>query len=159
MEEKDLASGKIISVIGPVVDIRFPSDSMPQMLNAVTIDMGGGKTLTVEVEQMIGNDTVRCVAMDSTDGLVRGMEAVDTGASIAVPVGRGTLGRVFNLLGDAIDQAGPVSYEKKHPIHREAPGFQDQLPATELFETGLKVVDLICPYAKGGKIGLFGGAG
>ncbi|MBR4749203.1 MAG: F0F1 ATP synthase subunit beta [Abditibacteriota bacterium] len=154
-----MASGKIISVIGPVVDIRFPSDSMPQMLNAVTIDMGEGKTLTVEVEQMIGNDTVRCVAMDSTDGLVRGMEAVDTGESIAVPVGRGTLGRVFNLLGDAIDQAGPVNYEKKHPIHRDAPGFQDQLPATELFETGLKVVDLICPYAKGGKIGLFGGAG
>ncbi|MBP5274981.1 MAG: F0F1 ATP synthase subunit beta, partial [Abditibacteriota bacterium] len=154
-----MASGKIISVIGPVVDIRFPSDALPQMLNAVKISMSGGKTLTVEVEQMIGNDTVRCVAMDSTDGLVRGMEAVDTGGPIAVPVGRGTLGRVFNLLGEAIDEAGPVTATETLPIHREAPGFQEQLPATELFETGLKVVDLICPYAKGGKIGLFGGAG
>ncbi|MBQ9359118.1 MAG: F0F1 ATP synthase subunit beta [Abditibacteriota bacterium] len=154
-----MASGKILSVIGPVVDIKFSAESLPQMLNAVTIAMPGDKTLTVEVEQMIGNDTVRCVAMDSTDGLVRGMEAVDTGGPIAVPVGRGTLGRVFNLLGDAIDEAGPVTYEKRLPIHRDAPGFQDQLPATELFETGLKVVDLICPYAKGGKIGLFGGAG
>ena len=115
-----MASGKILSVIGPVVDIKFSAESLPQMLNAVTIAMPGDKTLTVEVEQMIGNDTVRCVAMDSTDGLVRGMEAVDTGGPIAVPVGRGTLGRVFNLLGDAIDEAGPVTYEKRLHIHSHA---------------------------------------
>ena len=118
-----------------------------------------GQTLTAEVAQMLGNDIVRCVSMQSTDGLVRGMDAIDTGGPITVPVGKETLGRVFNLLGETIDQRGPVDIKQRLPIHRLPPSFEEQIPATEVFETGLKVVDLICPYAKGGKIGLFGGAG
>ncbi len=151
--------GKVIRVIGPVVDIAFDENELPNILNAVEIPDVQGHTLTVEVSQMIGNNVVRCVSMQSTDGLVRGMEAVDTGTSIQVPVGEETLGRVFNLLGETIDGRGEVKTDKKLPIHRAAPAFEEQIPATEVFETGLKVIDLICPYAKGGKIGLFGGAG
>ena len=155
-----MVSGKVVSVIGPVVDVKFPTDALPQILNAIEINRGEGQNpLVIEVAQMIGNDIMRCIAMDSTDGLVRGMEAVDTGGPIKVPVGKATLGRIFNLLGDTIDNSGNVDYEERLPIHRNPPDFEEQVPATEIFETGLKVVDLICPYAKGGKIGLFGGAG
>ena len=141
------------------MDIKFPPDALPQILNAVHIPDVQGQTLTAEVAQMLGNDTVRCVSMQSTDGLVRGMQAVDTGGPITVPVGRETLGRVFNLLGDTIDKKGPIEVKQRLPIHRLPPSFEEQVPAVEMFETGIKVVDLICPYAKGGKIGLFGGAG
>ncbi|MCE5322663.1 F0F1 ATP synthase subunit beta [bacterium] len=154
-----MATGKVVEVIGPVVDIRFPSNELPEMMNAIHIPNVQGKTLTAEVAQMLGSDVVRCVSMQSTDGLVRGMEAIDTGKPIEVPVGRETLGRVFNLLGETIDNKGAFTATDKWPIHRPAPPFEEQIPATEVFETGMKVVDLICPYAKGGKIGLFGGAG
>jgi len=154
-----LASGKVVSIIGPVVDIKFSPSDLPAMLNSIEIPNVSGETLTVEVAQMIGNDVVRCIAMQSTDGVVRGMEAIDTGGPICVPVGKETLGRVFNLLGNPIDERGDVHTEKKLPIHRVAPSFEEQIPATDIFETGLKVIDLICPYPKGGKIGLFGGAG
>ncbi len=154
-----MATGKVTQVIGPVVDISFPADELPEILNAVIIPNVRGETITVEVAQMVGNDTVRCVSMQSTDGLVRGMEAIDTGSPITVPVGRETLGRVFNLLGEPIDNRGPIDAKQRLPIHRPPPSFEEQVPAVEMFETGLKVVDLICPYAKGGKIGLFGGAG
>ncbi|MEN6519577.1 MAG: F0F1 ATP synthase subunit beta [Armatimonadota bacterium] len=155
-----MATGKVVSVIGPVVDIQFPSDGLPEILSAIVIkDKNHEAGLTVEVAQMLGNDIVRCIAMDSTDGLQRGTDAVDTGGSISVPVGRNTLGRVFNLLGDTIDKRGPVETEERWPIHRSAPPFEEQVPATEMFETGIKVIDLICPYARGGKVGLFGGAG
>jgi F-type H+/Na+-transporting ATPase subunit beta len=151
-------AGEVVQVIGPVVDVRFPQEALPAILNAVEIAASEG-TLVVEVAQMLGDDIVRCIAMDSTDGLVRGTKAVDTGAPIAVPVGEETLGRVFNLLGNPIDERGPVVTAERWPIHRPAPEFEDQVAATQMFETGLKVVDLICPFARGGKIGLFGGAG
>ena len=154
-----MASGKVVSIIGPVVDIKFSPSDLPAMLNSIEIPNVSGETLTVEVAQMIGNDVVRCIAMQSTDGVVRGMEAIDTGGPICVPVGKETLGRVFNLLGNPIDERGDVHTEKKLPIHRVAPSFEEQIPATDIFETGLKVIDLVCPYPKGGKIGLFGGAG
>ncbi|WP_353093744.1 F0F1 ATP synthase subunit beta [Tissierella praeacuta] len=150
--------GKIVQVIGPVVDIRFNEDSLPELLNAIEIDMNE-KKLIVEVAQHVGDDTVRCVAMDSTDGLVRGMEATNTGKSIAVPVGKETLGRLFNVLGEAIDGKGEVKAKQTSPIHRPAPSFEEQETSKEIFETGIKVVDLIAPYSKGGKVGLFGGAG
>ncbi|BCW99308.1 MAG: ATP synthase subunit beta [Armatimonadota bacterium] len=154
-----MAEGKVVQVIGPVVDVQFPGDSLPELLNAVVIKRDDGKDLTVEVAQMLGDDVVRCVAMASTDGLVRGMPAIDTGGPIRVPVGPQTLGRVFNLLGEPIDERGPVEAEQTMPIHRKPPAFEDQSPAVEMFETGIKVIDLLCPYAKGGKVGLFGGAG
>ena len=154
-----MAEGKVVQVIGPVVDVQFPGDSLPELLNAVVIKRDDGKDLTVEVAQMLGDDVVRCVAMASTDGLVRGMTAVDTGGPIRVPVGPKTLGRVFSLLGEPIDERGPVEAEEFMPIHRKPPAFEDQSPAVEMFETGIKVIDLLCPYAKGGKVGLFGGAG
>ncbi len=154
-----MAEGKVVQVIGPVVDVQFPGDSLPELLNAVVIKRDDGKDLTVEVAQMLGDDVVRCVAMASTDGLVRGMPAIDTGGPIRVPVGPQTLGRVFNLLGEPIDERGPVEAEQTLPIHRKPPKFEDQSPAVEMFETGIKVLDLLCPYAKGGKVGLFGGAG
>lgn len=150
--------GKIVQVIGPVVDIRFSEDSLPELLNAIEIEREG-KKLVVEVAQHVGDDTVRCVAMDSTDGLVRGMEAVNTGKSIAVPVGKETLGRLFNVLGEAIDGKEDVNAAQTAPIHRPAPSFEEQETSKEIFETGIKVVDLIAPYSKGGKVGLFGGAG
>jgi len=154
-----LATGKVAQVIGPVVDIKFPPEELPEILNAIHIPDVQGQTLTAEVAQMLGNDIVRCVSMQSTDGLVRGMQAIDTGGPITVPVGRETLGRVFNLLGETIDKKGDIDIKQRLPIHRDPPSFEDQVPAVEMFETGIKVVDLICPYAKGGKIGLFGGAG
>ncbi len=151
-------TGTISQVIGAVLDIRFAPDSLPNLLNAIEID-NHGKKLVVEVAQHIGDDTVRCIAMGSTDGLVRGMEAVDTGASIKVPVGEQTLGRVFNLLGEAVDNKPQPETEEKWEIHRPAPTFEEQEASKEVLETGIKVVDLIAPYLKGGKIGLFGGAG
>ena len=151
-------TGTISQVIGAVLDIRFAPDSLPNLLNAIEIDNKGQK-LVVEVAQHIGDDTVRCIAMGSTDGLVRGMEAVDTGASIKVPVGEQTLGRVFNLLGEAVDNKPQPETEEKWEIHRPAPTFEEQEASREVLETGIKVVDLIAPYLKGGKIGLFGGAG
>ena len=156
MSEKHI--GKVIQVTGPVLDIRFPEGELPALLNAIEIDNHGEK-LTVEVAQQTGDHTVRCIAMKSTDGLVRGTAAVDTGKQITVPVGEACLGRVFNLLGETVDDQGPVITEEQWPIHRNAPEYEEQVPATEILETGIKVVDLICPYAKGGKIGLFGGAG
>ncbi|MDP4094256.1 MAG: F0F1 ATP synthase subunit beta, partial [Bacillota bacterium] len=150
--------GKIVQVIGPVIDVRFEDGQLPKIYNAISMQKSGGKVVA-EVMQHLGNETVRCVAMSSTDGLVRGMEAVDTGGSIKVPVGKEVLGRVFNVLGEPVDKAGEVNAKEYLPIHRPAPGFEDQKPATELFETGIKVIDLLAPYAKGGKIGLFGGAG
>jgi len=154
-----LAIGKVDQVIGPVVDIRFEPNELPEILTAIQIPNVLGQTLTAEVAQMLGNDIVRCISMQSTDGLVRGMDAISTGKPIEVPVGNETLGRVFNLLGDPIDKRGPVQTREKWPIHRPAPSFEERIPVVEMFETGLKVVDLICPYAKGGKVGLFGGAG
>ena len=150
--------GTVIQVMGPVLDIRFGEGQLPQLLSAIEVK-NGEATIVAEVAQHIGDNVVRCIAMSSTDGLQRGAEAVDTGAAISVPVGEACLGRVFNLLGQPIDEAGPVEAEEKWPIHRSAPAYEEQQPATEILETGIKVIDLICPYAKGGKIGLFGGAG
>ena len=149
--------GRVIQVIGPVVDIEFPK-GVPAIYNAVNIE-GGNLKVVVEVEQHLGEDRVRCVAMQPTDGMVRGMKAVDTGAAIMVPVGPGTLGRVLNVLGEPVDEFGPVKSEKRYPIHRPAPAFDEQSTKLEMFETGIKVIDLIEPYLRGGKIGLFGGAG
>ncbi|MCC8049268.1 MAG: F0F1 ATP synthase subunit beta [Clostridiales bacterium] len=150
--------GEVVQVIGPVLDIRFPHDELPALLNAIEID-NHGKKLVAEVAQEIGDNTVRCIAMSSTDGLVRGTKAVDTGSAITVPVGEECLGRVLNLLGEPVDEKPPVDSKERWSIHRPAPSYEEQTPATEILETGIKVVDLICPYAKGGKIGLFGGAG
>jgi F-type H+-transporting ATPase subunit beta len=156
-----MATGIVKQIIGPTVDIEFPSDALPNILNAIRIeDPRRGVTITVEVAQHIGNNIVRCVSMQSTDGLVRGLKAVDTGGPITVPVGEQTLGHIFNLLGDTLDTDAPLPEpNKRWPIHRPAPPFTEKLPATQIFETGIKVIDLLAPYAKGGKIGLFGGAG
>ena len=150
--------GTVIQVQGPVLDIRFPDDQLPKLLNAIEIPLGE-RVIVAEVAQHIGDNVVRCVAMSSTDGLQRGVEATDTGAPISVPVGDQCLGRVFNLLGQPIDNKPAVEGDDRWPIHRPAPSYEEQQPATEILETGIKVIDLICPYAKGGKIGLFGGAG
>ena len=152
-------TGKIVQVIGPVVDIRFTSDHLPAIRNAIHITFPDGRQMTVEVAQHVGDDIVRCIAMSSTDGLVRGMDCVDTGAPITVPVGEEVLGRMFNVLGEPIDGLGPVEAKVHMPIHREAPTFAQQQTSTEILETGIKVIDLLCPYNKGGKVGLFGGAG
>jgi len=156
MAEKNI--GKVVQIIGPVLDIRFSEDNLPRLLNAIEVQ-GKDNKVIAEVAQHIGDDTVRCISMSSTDGLVRGIDAVDTGRPISVPVGKATLGRLFNVLGDTIDELGEAKTNDKMPIHRPAPSFEEQQTATEIFETGIKVVDLIAPYAKGGKIGLFGGAG
>ena len=156
MSEKHI--GEVVQVIGPVLDIRFAHDELPALQNAIEIDNNGAK-LIAEVAQQVGDNVVRCIAMNSTDGLVRGTKALDTGGSITVPVGETCLGRVFNLLGEPIDNKPVPETEERWTIHRQAPSYEEQNPATEIFETGIKVVDLICPYAKGGKIGLFGGAG
>ena len=150
--------GTIVQAIGPVLDIRFPNDAMPQLLNAIEIEHDG-KKLVAEVAQHIGDDVVRCIAMSSTDGLQRGIPATDTGSPITVPVGEACLGRIFNLLGEPVDNGPNPEAEERWPIHRPAPSYEEQESTTEILETGIKVVDLICPYAKGGKIGLFGGAG
>ena len=153
-------TGKIVQVIGPVVDIRFEPDHLPSIKNAIKIkNSETGVTMTAEVAQHIGDDIVRCIAMSSTDGLVRGMDCVDTGSPIEVPVGDEVLGRMFNVLGEPIDGLGEVKASKYMPIHREAPTFAQQQTTSEILETGIKVIDLLCPYSKGGKIGLFGGAG
>ena len=156
MSEQNM--GTVVQIIGPVLDIKFAADALPKLLNAITID-NHGRIITVEVAQHIGQDTVRCIAMESTDGLVRGMKAVDTGGPITVPVGDKNLGRIFNLLGQPVDSKPPVEGEERWPIHRPAPSYEEQESTTEILETGIKVIDLIAPYAKGGKIGLFGGAG
>jgi F-type H+/Na+-transporting ATPase subunit beta len=155
--------GYITQVIGPVVDVKFPGGKLPQIYNALTItgtnEAGQHISLTVEVQQLLGDNQVRAVAMSTTDGLVRGLEVVDTGAPISVPVGKATLGRIFNVLGEPVDNQGPVNAESSLPIHRDAPKFTELETKPSVFETGIKVVDLLTPYRRGGKIGLFGGAG
>lgn len=153
-----MANGKITQVLGAVVDVQFIDGNVPAILNAVTTQ-NEGKTLVMEVAQHLGENTVRCIAMDSTDGLVRGTEVVDTGAPISVPVGAEVLGRILDVIGQPIDERGAVNTKEFYPIHRSAPSFTDQATETEQLVTGIKVIDLMCPYAKGGKIGLFGGAG
>ncbi|MBE5942489.1 MAG: F0F1 ATP synthase subunit beta [Lachnospiraceae bacterium] len=157
MAEKNV--GKITQIIGAVLDIKFSEGKLPEINDAITIATKDGGELTVEVSQHLGDDTVKCIAMGPTDGLVRGMEAVATGAPITVPVGENTLGRIFNVLGQPIDNKPAPECEQHFPIHRKAPEFSEQATETEILETGIKVVDLLCPYQKGGKIGLFGGAG
>ncbi|HXF74493.1 MAG TPA: F0F1 ATP synthase subunit beta, partial [Methylomirabilota bacterium] len=158
-----MATGKITQVLGAVVDVEFGDSSLPPIYNALRVsnpaisDEPGN--LVLEVAQHLGENTVRCIAMDTTDGLVRGMEAIDTGAGITVPVGAETLGRVLNVIGEPVDEMGPIPAKKKYPIHRPTPEFVDQETKVQAFETGIKVVDLLAPYARGGKIGLFGGAG
>jgi F-type H+-transporting ATPase subunit beta len=154
-----MAEGQILQIIGPSVDIRFPENEGPQLLNAIKVQ-DKEINLTLEVAQDIGNNTVRCIALGSTDGLVRGMKAIDTGSPITVPIGRQTLGRIFNLLGEPIDGKGELEHpEIRNPIHRASPNFEEQLPIENILETGLKVIDLLAPIPKGGKVGLFGGAG
>lgn len=156
MEGKNI--GTVVQIVGAVVDVRFDKDNLPDLLNAVEID-NNGKKLVVEVAQHIGDDVVRCIAMSSTDGLVRGVPAVDTGKAIAVPVGRETLSRMFNLLGEPVDNLPAPETAERWEIHRQPPTYEEQTAANEILETGIKVIDLIAPYLKGGKIGLFGGAG
>ncbi|SES02133.1 F0F1 ATP synthase subunit beta [Lachnobacterium bovis] len=151
--------GKITQIISAVLDIKFTEGNLPEINEAIKVPLKDGKNLVVEVAQHLGDDTVRCIAMGPTSGLVRGMDAIATGASISVPVGEKTLGRIFNVLGDAIDEIADPDTEEKWPIHRQAPKYEDQATSQEMLETGIKVVDLLCPYQKGGKIGLFGGAG
>ncbi len=153
------ATGRVIQITGPVVDIAFPAGQLPAIYNAVEIERPGQEPLTCEVQQHLGNNWVRTVAMTTTDGLARGVPVRDTGAPISVPVGEATLGRVFDVLGKPIDGKGPVATDVRLPIHRPAPAFDQQTTTEELFETGLKVIDLICPFKKGGKVGIFGGAG
>jgi len=153
-----MAKGKVAQVIGTVVDIEFPPDALPALNNAIEIPINGGK-IVLETQQHVGNNWVRCLAMSPTDGLERGAEAIDTGAPLTVPVGRATLGRLFNILGEPLDNLGPVEAEERWPIHRPAPSFREQETSTQMLETGLKVVDLITPFTKGGKVGAFGGAG
>ncbi len=155
--------GKIVQIIGPVVDVTFENGHLPKILNALTIPRknmdGAEENLVVEVQQHLGEDTIRAVAMDSTDGLVRGMKAVDTGGPIMVPVGPSLLGRMINVIGKPIDGKGEVVAKEEYPIHRPAPKFEDLSTQTEMYETGIKVIDLLEPYSRGGKTGLFGGAG
>lgn len=150
--------GIVTQIIGPVVDVKFENE-LPKIYNALKIVVAEGEELTVEVQQHLGNNVVRAVAMDGTDGLQRGTEVIDTGAAITVPVGKAVLGRILNVLGEPVDEAGEVNAEESLPIHREAPSFEEQGTEVEVFETGIKVIDLLAPYVKGGKIGLFGGAG
>ena len=151
-------TGKVIQVMGAVIDVRFDGGHLPALLNAIEVEHGDEK-LVVEVAQHLGDDVVRCIAMSSTDGLVRGAKAVDTGSTITVPVGQATLGRIFNVLGQPVDNKPRPETEKRMPIHAQAPSYEEQATSAEILETGIKVIDLICPYTKGGKIGLFGGAG
>lgn len=151
--------GKITQIISAVLDIKFQEGHLPEINEAIEVPLKDGGRLVVEVAQHLGDDTVRCIALGPTDGLVRGMDAIATGAPISVPVGEKTLGRLFNVLGDPIDEIAAPDTEEKWPIHRPAPSFEEQATSQEMLETGIKVVDLLCPYQKGGKIGLFGGAG
>ena len=155
----ELNTGKLTQIIGAVLDIKFPEGKLPEINDAINVPLADGKKLVVEVSQHLGDDTVRCIAMGPTDGLVRGMEAQATGGPISVPVGEATLGRMFNVLGEPIDEKPAPEGAQYDPIHRKAPKFEEQSTETEILETGIKVVDLLCPYQKGGKIGLFGGAG
>ena len=150
--------GKITQIVGAVLDIKY-TGQLPEINEAIEIKRKDGSRLVVEVAQHLGDDTVRCIAMGPTDGLVRGMDAAATGAAISVPVGENTLGRMFNVLGEPIDEVDPPTGVEYSPIHRKAPSFEEQSTSAEILETGIKVVDLLCPYQKGGKIGLFGGAG
>ncbi|KAL8880228.1 MAG: hypothetical protein Q9192_008062, partial [Flavoplaca navasiana] len=154
----DARDGKVHQVIGAVVDVKFDSEQLPPILNALQTDNGGQK-LVLEVAQHLGENVVRCIAMDGTEGLVRGRIARDTGSPIMIPVGPGTLGRIMNVTGDPIDERGPIKHTQKKPIHADAPEFVEQSTSAEVLITGIKVVDLLAPYARGGKIGLFGGAG
>jgi F-type H+-transporting ATPase subunit beta len=151
-----MSLGKIVQIIGAVVDVEFPRENLPKVYDALNVESAG---LVLEVQQQLGDGVVRTIAMGSTDGLSRGVEVSNTGEAIKVPVGQETLGRIMNVLGDAIDEKGPIGEKEKWVIHREAPSYEDQAPANELLETGIKVIDLVCPFAKGGKVGLFGGAG
>jgi F-type H+/Na+-transporting ATPase subunit beta len=153
------ATGKILQIMGPVVDLQFPADQLPEIYNAVDVKRDDDSTLVLEVQTHLGNDAVRTIAMSSTDGLRRGMEGVDTGQPIAAPVGPNTLGRIFNVVGQPIDEAGPFKATETRPIHQEPPSFEEQATSVEVFETGIKVIDLIAPFTKGGKTGVFGGAG
>ncbi|MDQ3780983.1 MAG: F0F1 ATP synthase subunit beta [Chloroflexota bacterium] len=153
------ATGKILQIMGPVVDLEFPADQLPEIYNAVEITREDESILVLETQTHLGNDAVRAVAMSSTEGLRRGMDAIDTGKPIAVPVGPNTLGRIFNVVGEPIDEAGPIEGAEYYPIHRPAPSFEEQATSVEVFETGIKVIDLIAPFTKGGKTGVFGGAG
>src|SRR5947209_14598298 len=160
MTTSTLTKGTIVEVLGAVVDIEFPPDKLPEIYNAILTRPADTKQdLTLEVEQLLGNNWVRCVAMGPTDGLQRGVPAYDTGGPISVPVGPKTLGRIFNVLGQAIDNKPDVPDAPRLPIHRQAPGLVEQAEEIEVFETGIKVIDLVCPFMKGGKIGAFGGAG
>ncbi len=150
------SNGKIVQIIGAVIDVEFPRDAIPKIYDALKVT---GTELTLEVQQQLGDGVVRCIALGSSDGLKRGLVATNTQAPISVPVGRATLGRIMNVLGEPIDEVGPVESEHHWPIHRDAPSYEDQSGSTELLETGIKVIDLLCPFAKGGKVGLFGGAG
>ena len=151
-----MSAGKIVQIIGAVVDVEFPRDSIPKVYDALTVT---DNNLTLEVQQQLGDGVVRCIAMGVSEGLKRGMATESTGAPISVPVGKGTLGRIMDVLGDPQDEVGPVDTEERWAIHRKPPSYEDQAGSTELLETGIKVIDLLCPFAKGGKVGLFGGAG
>ena len=150
--------GRIHQIVGPVIDIKFSEDNMPELLNAIHIEYEG-KTIVAEVAQHIGDDVARCISLSSTDGLSRGMEVVDTGAPITIPVGKEVLGRMFNVIGETIDDGDQIVTDMKASIHRAAPKFEEQDTSAQIFETGIKVIDLIAPYTRGGKVGLFGGAG
>ncbi len=152
-------TGKLLQVLGPVVDVEFPEGDLPDIYTALRITREDGEVITVEVQSHLGNETVRCVSMQGTDGLSRGMDVVNTGAPISVPVGPATLGRVFNVIGDPVDNEGAVQAEQRYPIHRPAPSFEEQATEAQIFETGLKVIDLVAPFTRGGKTGVFGGAG
>src|SRR5438105_9523416 len=152
-------TGEIVQIIGPVLDVRFEEGELPETYHALTVKRDDGERVVAEVQQHLGNNWVRAVSMQSTDGLRRGMKATNTGGPITVPVGKATLGRVFNVVGEPIDGKGAVKGERRDPIHRRPPSFSDQATTAEIFETGMKVIDLICPFFKGGKSAIFGGAG
>ena len=159
VEAQAKAKGRVVQVLGPVVDVEFPTNQLPTIHNAIELQTSNGDRLVLEVEQHLGNDWVRCVAMGPTEGLRRGVEVIDTGAPIQVPVGEQTLGRIFNVIGEVVDGGPPVETTETYPIHRSAPTLEEQSIEAEVFETGLKVVDLVCPFRRGGKIAVFGGAG
>lgn len=159
MVEANKNIGVVIQIIGPVLDIEFPAGKLPKVYNAITVTRSEGDRVVCEVQQLLGDNKVRAISMSSTDGLRRGVDAVDTGAPICVPVGSPTLGRIFNVLGEPVDEMGDVDKSKTLPIHRDAPAFTELETQPSVFETGIKVVDLLAPYRRGGKIGLFGGAG
>ena len=154
-----MSQGKVVQVIGAVVDLEFPQDNVPRVYDALKITEGDLTGLTLEVQQQLGGGVVRAIALGTTDGLRRGTATENTGEAIQVPVGKATLGRIMDVLGNPIDEAGPIGEEETMSIHRDAPSYEDQSNAVELLETGIKVIDLVCPFAKGGKVGLFGGAG